>query len=69
MFYEIDEDGFIVEFGIGDKGTAISADRYVAIRESFRVCPGETDDYYYRLSTDVEWVAVPKDNTPKENEQ
>lgn len=65
MFYEIDDNGFIIEFGIGNKGTEISVDKYVAIRESFRVIPKETDEYYYRLSTDVEWIPVLKDNNER----
>lgn len=60
MYYEIDENRFVKEIGIGNKkGYEISAERYNAISESFRYCPMDTETYTHRLNIDIEWEAVP----------
>lgn len=60
MYYEVDENQYIKEVGFGsDKGYEISEERYIAICDSFRYCPADTDTHTHRLNIDVEWEAIP----------
>lgn len=64
MYYEIDDGKWIIAVGVGQSvyGYEISRERYIAICESVRTMPPDTETKTHRLNTDIVWEAVPTED-------
>ena len=71
MFYEIDQDGYVTEFGKGDPKEGsyeISEERYNALAQSFAKCPICEEGFMARLNMNVEWEIVKVEPTEEVDE-
>lgn len=56
-YFQIADENYILMFGIGAMGDAITKTRYNSIMQALAAKPEDTDDIYYRLRLDLTWEA------------